>query len=79
MVRNSPLYQEAIKRGLYDLDRGANGRYLAETAEDFVHDASGLSSKFPTHLGSHPKYDDAINSAIDDVFVNNRINKAAIS
>lgn len=33
----------------------------------------------PTHLGSHPKYDDAINSAIDDVFVNNRINKAAIS
>jgi hypothetical protein len=67
VVRNSPLHQEAIKRGLYDLDRGANGRYLAETAEDFVHDASGLSSKFPTHLGSHPKYDAAIQGQIDNV------------
>lgn len=79
VVRNSPLHQEAVKRGLYDLDRGGNGRYLAETAEDYVHDASNLSKNYPTHLGSHPNYDDAINSAIDDVFINNGINKNAIS
>ncbi|WP_421875109.1 AHH domain-containing protein [Marinoscillum sp.] len=79
VVRNSPLHQEAVKRGLYDLDRGGNGRYLAETAEDYVHDASNLSKNYPTHLGSHPNYDDAINLAIDDVFINNGINKNAIS
>lgn len=79
VVRNSPLHQEAAKRGLYDLDRGGNGRYLAETAEDYVYDASNHSKNYPTHLGSHPNYDDAINSAIDDIFINNGINKNAIS
>ncbi|MFV0541354.1 MAG: AHH domain-containing protein, partial [Aestuariibaculum sp.] len=67
VVRNSPLHQEAAKRGLYDLDRGGNGRYLAETAEDYVHDASNLSKNYPTHLGSHPNYDVAVQSQIDNV------------
>jgi hypothetical protein len=67
VVDKSPLHQEAIRRGLYSVDRASNGRYLAETADDFKNDLSRLSSDYPTHLGSHPKYDDAINKAIDDI------------
>ena len=75
VAEKSILHQEAIKRGLYDVDRPSNGKFLAETDEDFV----PISEPYPTHFGSHPKYDDAINSAIDDILINNRINKNAIS
>lgn len=74
VVRNSVLHKEAISRGLYDIDRATNGRLLAETGEDFTE----ISEAFPTHFGSHPNYDDAVKSAIDDVFTNNGINKNSI-
>ena len=69
VVRNSPIHQEAISRGLYDVDRTNNGKILAETEEDYV----SLSEAYPTHYGSHPQYDDAINSQIDDLIETNDI------
>jgi len=68
VAQNSVLHQEAKRRGLYDVDRVSNGKLLAETAEDFV----PLSKDLPTHLGSHPSYDAAVNGAIDDILdINN--------
>lgn len=66
VVDNSAIHQEAISRSLYSVDRASNGRYLAETAADFSNDASGLSSSFPTHFGSHPKYDAELNKVINE-------------
>jgi len=70
VVRNSPLHQKAIQEGVFDLDRVSNGKLLAESADDFV---DGVSNNLPTHLGSHPNYDTAINNAIDDVLDSNNI------
>ncbi len=69
VAENSTLHQEAISRNLYDVDRVSNGRLLAETAEDFAPISQGL----PTHYGSHPNYDDAVNQAIDDVLAANNV------
>lgn len=69
VVEKSPLHQEAIKKGLYDVDRVKNGKFLAETDEDFVSDISGLSSNYPTHFGSHPNYDIQI-TKINDEYLN---------
>ncbi|MEM9526125.1 MAG: AHH domain-containing protein, partial [Bacteroidota bacterium] len=63
VAQNSPLHQEAIARGLYDVDRATNGKLLAESAEDF----DPISEDWPTHFGSHPNYDIEINNAIADV------------
>jgi len=46
------------------LDRKGNGINLAETVEDFAHDASGASSKLPLHKGSHKKWDELTNCII---------------
>jgi len=67
VVQNSSIHQEAINRGLYDIDRTSNGKLLAETAEDYPKDLTGASEAYPTHFGSHPQYDDAIRSQIDDL------------
>lgn len=69
VVENSPLHKEAIKRGLYDVDRAGNGKFLAETDEDFV----ALSEAYPTHFGSHPNYDIQIRNQIDDVLRANNL------
>jgi hypothetical protein len=63
VVQNSPLHQEVISRGLYDIDRVSNGKLLAETAEDYV----PLSEAYPTHFGSHPNYDAQIIEAMNDI------------
>jgi len=42
---------------------------LAESADNFV---DGISTHLPTHLGSHPNYDDVI-EAIDDILNANNI------
>lgn len=77
VIKNSPLHQEAIKRGLYDIDRVSNGKLLAETDGDYI---TGFSSEaYPTHYGSHPKYDDAINAQIDDLIETNDIDIFNIS
>lgn len=57
VVQKSNLHTIARKKGLYDLDRKANGINLAETVEDFANDVSGASSKLPLHKGSHPDWD----------------------
>ena len=69
VAENSTLHQEATSRNLYDEERVSNGRLLAETAEDFAPISQGL----PTHYGSHPNYDDAVNQAIDDVLAANNV------
>lgn len=46
---------------MYDVDRAGNGKFLAETDEDFV----ALSEAYPTHFGSHPNYDIAVRQKID--------------
>ena len=74
VVQNSPIYQEALSRGLYDIDRTSNGKLLAETAEDYPKDLTGASQAYPTHFGSHPNYDDAIRAQIDDLIETNDIN-----
>ncbi len=70
IVKNHPLYKYARDKGWYDIDRASNGRYLAESSEDMV---EGVSKNYPTHNGSHPQYDDAINSAIDDIVEANEL------
>ena len=47
-------------RGFYDVDRAENGVYLANSAENFV----DISKNLPTHNGSHPLYDKAVDAAI---------------
>ena len=69
VVEKSALHKEAINRGLYDVDRAGNGKFLAETDEDFV----ALSEAFPTHFGSHPNYDIQITKQIDDVLRANNL------
>ena len=69
VAQNSALHQEAISRGLYDVDRVSNGKILAETAEDFAPISEGL----PTHFGSHPNYDVAVNGTIDDILDANNV------
>jgi len=69
IVRNSPLHQEAISRGLYDIDRASNGKLLAETGEDFAE----ISEAYPTHFGSHPNYDAEITEIIDDVLESHNV------
>lgn len=69
VAQNSVLHQEAISRGLYDVDRVSNGKILAETAEDFAPISQGL----PTHFGSHPNYDAAVNSSISNTLIQNGI------
>lgn len=69
VIENSALHKEAIKRGLYDADRAGNGKFLAETDEDFV----ALSEAYPTHFGSHPNYDIQIRNQIDDVLRANNL------
>ncbi len=51
------------------MDRVSNGKLLAETAEDFAPISEGL----PTHFGSHPNYDTAINGQIQNVLQNNNV------
>ncbi len=63
VVRDSPLHQEAIKRGLYDIDRKSNGRYLSKTDEDAV---TGVTKELPRHSGSHPNYDVELNKVINE-------------
>jgi len=70
VVKNSEIYIEAMSRGLYDVDRAGNGRYLAETAEDFTE----ISQDFPTHLGSHPNYDLEVGK-INNTYLNALISK----
>ncbi len=70
VAQNSQLHQEAIRRGLYDVDRVSNGKVLAESAEDFAPISEGL----PTHFGSHPNYDAAINEQIQNVLQSNNVN-----
>lgn len=50
VIENSVLLNEAMKRGLYDVSRTGNSKFLVETDEDFV----ALSEAFPSHFGSHP-------------------------
>jgi hypothetical protein len=69
VVENSALHKEAMKRGLYDVDRAGNGKFLAETDEDFV----ALSEAYPTHFGSHPNYDIQIRNQIDQIILENDI------
>lgn len=71
VVENSALHKEAIKRGLYDVDRASNGKFLAETDEDLL--LPGASVDFPTHYGSHPNYDIEIRNQIDDVLRANKL------
>jgi len=71
VAQNSPIHQEAISRGLYDVDRLSNGKLLAETDEDYI--TGFYSEAYPTHFGSHPNYDDAIRSQIDDLIETNNI------
>ena len=75
VAKNSPLHQEAVKRGLFDVDRASNGKILAETAEDFT----DISKDLPTHFGSHPKYDAEIVKNIDDALRSNKINPNNLS
>jgi hypothetical protein len=63
VVENSALHKEAMKRGLYDVDRAGNGKFLAETDEDLL--LPGASVDLPTHLGSHPNYDVVVRQQID--------------
>ena len=58
-----------MRRGLYDVDRAGNGKFLAETDEDFA----AISTGFPTHLGSHPDYDRLIKDEIESVLRNNNL------
>jgi hypothetical protein len=58
----SPVYMEASRRmingvPLYDMDRASNGRYLAAHEELFSQLPLPASAVYPTHNGSHPKYD----------------------
>jgi hypothetical protein len=69
VVEKSALHKEAMNRGLYDVDRAGNGKFLAETDEDFV----ALSEAFPTHFGSHKNYDIQITKQIDDVLRANNL------
>jgi hypothetical protein len=71
VVENSALHKEAIKRGLYDVDRAGNGKFLAETDEDLL--LPGASVDYPTHLGSHRNYDIQIRNQIDDVLRANNL------
>ena len=69
VVQNSAVHQEAINRGLYDIDRTSNGKLLAEADEDWL----PISEAYPTHFGSHPNYDGDIVNAIDDVLDLNNV------
>ena len=60
IVKNSELYKEAMERGLYNVDRADNGIYLADDAESFT----DISRTYPTHNGSHPKYDKIVDFLI---------------
>lgn len=79
IVDGSPLHQEAIRRNLYSVDRGSNGRYLAETADDFNLDPQSMSQNYPTHLGSHPNYDNSILSEIEDLVIDGGIDVSNLS
>lgn len=74
IVKNSPIHQEAINRGLYDIDRVSNGKLLAETAEDYA----PISEAYPTHFGSHPNYDAEIVDVIDDVLESHGVLKSQV-
>ncbi|HWA72776.1 MAG TPA: DUF4157 domain-containing protein [Polyangiaceae bacterium] len=52
VVRKEELFQEALRRGIYDVDRPSNGIYLPETPEVRVPATENL----PLHSGSHPAY-----------------------
>jgi hypothetical protein len=71
VVEKSALHGETMKRGLYDVDRAGNGKFLAETDEDLL--LPGASSDFPTHLGSHPNYDIQIRNQINQIILDNDI------
>jgi hypothetical protein len=71
VVRGSPLHRYAIEQGWYDVDRAANGKFLARTDLDKV---TGVSDMFPTHSGSHGTYDTKIKNKISDVLNSNGIN-----
>lgn len=53
VVADSPIHQEAIRRGLYTVDRTENGIYMAQTAEDWDLYGRGISDDLPFHYGSH--------------------------
>jgi len=57
------------------LDSPSNGKFLVETAEDFAL----VSEAYPTHYGSHPKYDGTVKETIEDIILNSRINMYNIS
>ncbi|MFY7827953.1 MAG: polymorphic toxin-type HINT domain-containing protein [Flectobacillus sp.] len=62
VVADSPIHQEAIRRGLYTVDRTENGIYMAQTAEDWDLYGRGISDDLPFHYGSHPQWDDNVRS-----------------
>ena len=70
VAQGSVLHQEAIRRGLYDVDRISNGKLLAESAEDFAK----ISEDLPVHFGSHPNYDIAVKGEIQNVLQSNNVN-----
>ena len=70
VAESSVLHKEAIRRGLYDVDRVSNGKLLAESAEDFA----TISDDLPIHFGSHPNYDAAVKGEIQNVLQNNNVN-----
>jgi len=47
----------------YDLDRASNGIYMANAEEFFI---DGISKQYPTHNGSHNKYNNLIVQYIDN-------------
>jgi len=75
VVKNSAIHIEAMSRGLYDVDRAGNGRYLAEHPEFFTE----ASKEFPTHFGSHPNYDIAIKAEIESILISNKVNPNDVS
>lgn len=57
------------------MDSPSNGKFLVETAEDFAL----VSEAYPTHYGSHSKYDGTVKETIEDIILNSRINMYNIS
>jgi hypothetical protein len=51
VVRDSPLFREGTRRGVYLPDAASNGIWLPKTEEARV----GRSSGLPLHRGSHPE------------------------
>ena len=57
VATDSPIHIEAARRGIYTVDRAENGKYLAQTAEDWDLYGRNISDDLPFHYGSHPQWD----------------------